>query len=77
MTISLLLPCPLKTSERIRWLNITLMTKMSAVGSSCVVRHDVPLERTHDVGVVGGKFCGFKCVFGLSTSQRQLCIMHN
>ena len=28
--------------------------KMSAVGSSCVVRHDVPLERTNDVG---GKFC--------------------
>ena len=37
--------------------------------ASCIV-HDVPLERTYDVG---GKFCGVKFL----VSQRQLCIMHN
>ena len=47
--------------------------KMSAVGSSCVVRHDVPLERTHDVG---GKFC--KCVFWwqLLNGNYALCIIN-
>ena len=34
--------------------------------ASCIV-HDVPLERTYDVG---GKFCGVKFL----VSQRQLCI---
>ena len=40
------------------------------LGPRASCHHDVPLERTYDVG---GKFCGFKFL----VSQRQLCIMHN
>ena len=59
------------------------MTKMSAVGSSCVVRHDVPLEQTHDdLPERGGKFCfstpssHFKCIISALIVHNE-CIMHN
>jgi hypothetical protein len=57
------------------------MRKMSAVGSSCVVRHDVPLERTYDAG--GSFVSGFKFLVGqLLNGNYALCIinakrMHN